>query len=84
MLIFHWATAALVLLAYLTSEGGASVRTDPPTTHIVLGLSVLSSFARPSANLSYGRGSNVATSIPSQPNRRFSRSFTELITFMCP
>src|SRR3981189_2375248 len=41
MLIFHWATPALVLLAYLTSEGGASVRTDPPTTHIVLGLSVL-------------------------------------------
>jgi cytochrome b561 len=41
MLTFHWLTAALVILAYLTSEGGAGVRADPPLTHIILGLSVL-------------------------------------------
>jgi cytochrome b561 len=37
----HWLTAALVLLAYLTSDGGARVRTEPQTLHVVLGLSVL-------------------------------------------
>ena len=38
---FHWLTAALVLLAYLTSDGGARVRTQPQTLHVILGLSVL-------------------------------------------
>jgi len=58
MLIFHWATAALMLLAYLTSEGGASVRTDPPTTHIVLGLSVLF-LTLPRLLLRYLRGVSI-------------------------
>jgi cytochrome b561 len=41
MLTCHWLTAVLVILAYLTSEGGAHVRADPPFIHIILGLSVL-------------------------------------------
>src|SRR6267154_1090407 len=41
MSTLHWLTAALVILAYLTSEGGTRVRADPPFTHIFLGLSVL-------------------------------------------
>ena len=41
MSIFHWLIAVLVILAYLTSEGGPRVRSNPPTVHILLGLSVL-------------------------------------------
>ncbi len=41
LLILHWTTAVLVLLAYFTSEGGAKVRHDPQTLHVIWGLSVL-------------------------------------------
>jgi len=39
---FHWATAALVIVAYVISDGGPDIRKDPPTAHILLGLAVLS------------------------------------------
>lgn len=41
LVVLHWLVAALILAAWLTSEGGRSVRTNPPTLHFVLGLSVL-------------------------------------------
>lgn len=37
----HWITAVLVLAAYVTSEGGHRVRTDPPLIHFTIGLAVL-------------------------------------------
>ena len=42
MAIFHWLIAVLVLLAYVTSEGGARIRLDPPIIHVALGLGALS------------------------------------------
>jgi cytochrome b561 len=41
MLTIHWLTAALVMLAYCTSEGETQVRTHSQTAHVILGLSVL-------------------------------------------
>ena len=41
LVILHWLVAVLILAAWLTSEGGSGVRTDPPTLHFVLGLAVL-------------------------------------------
>ncbi len=41
MAIFHWVTAALVIIAYVISESGPDIRKDPPFIHILLGLSVL-------------------------------------------
>jgi superoxide oxidase len=38
---FHWLMAILVILAYLTSEGGPDVRENIPTVHVLCGLSVL-------------------------------------------
>ncbi len=37
----HWITAALVLAAYLTGEGGSRIRTDPPYLHFTIGFSIL-------------------------------------------
>jgi superoxide oxidase len=42
MAIFHWLIAVLVVLAYVTSEGGAVIRLDPPIIHVAFGLGVLS------------------------------------------
>ena len=39
--IFHWLTAVLVIIAYVISESSPQIRSDPPTVHILLGLSVL-------------------------------------------
>jgi cytochrome b561 len=41
MIVLHWSTAALVAVAYLLSEGGPQVRTDPPLLHFAFGLAVL-------------------------------------------
>ena len=41
MILVHWTTALLVVAAYLTSEGGPRVRTDPPLLHMTLGVAVL-------------------------------------------
>jgi superoxide oxidase len=41
MIVLHWATALLVLAAWLTSEGGSHVRANPPLLHFSLGLAVL-------------------------------------------
>jgi cytochrome b561 len=41
MIVIHWVTAALILAAWLTAEGGREVRADPPLIHFTLGLSVL-------------------------------------------
>jgi cytochrome b561 len=41
MIVLHWTTALLVVAAYLTSEGGPRVRTDPPVLHMTLGVAVL-------------------------------------------
>lgn len=44
VIVLHWAMALLILVAYLTSEGGPHVRTNPPTLHFWLGMSVLALF----------------------------------------
>ena len=41
MIALHWATALLILAAYITAEGGRTVRLDPPVLHFLFGLSVL-------------------------------------------
>lgn len=41
MIVVHWLTALLVIVAYLTSEGGRHVRTDPPMLHFAAGVAVL-------------------------------------------
>ncbi|HEX4024668.1 MAG TPA: cytochrome b [Steroidobacteraceae bacterium] len=41
MMALHWATAVLVVAAYLLSEGGPRVRTHPPLLHFACGLAVL-------------------------------------------
>jgi cytochrome b561 len=41
LVAIHWLTALLVLIAYLTSEGGRRVRLDPPQWHFFLGFAVL-------------------------------------------
>jgi cytochrome b561 len=41
MIALHWATALLVLAAWLTSEGGSHVRANPPLLHFSHGLAVL-------------------------------------------
>ncbi len=41
MIVIHWLTAILVLVAYLLSEGGRHVRTDPPMLHFAAGIAVL-------------------------------------------
>ncbi len=41
MIAIHWLTAILVVTAYLLSEGGPRVRTDPPLWHFVCGIAVL-------------------------------------------
>ena len=41
MIVIHWLTAALVLVAYLVSEGGRRVRVDPPVLHFACGFAVL-------------------------------------------
>jgi cytochrome b561 len=41
MSTLHWLMAALVILAYATSEGDLNTHSDVPTVHILLGLSVL-------------------------------------------
>jgi len=40
MIALHWSTAIVVLLAYLLSEGGPGVRTDPPRWHFICGAAV--------------------------------------------
>ena len=37
----HWLTALLVVVAWLTAEGGRHARADPPYLHFTLGLAVL-------------------------------------------
>ncbi|WP_245410934.1 cytochrome b [Microvirga flavescens] len=41
MIAIHWATALLILGAWITSEGGRAVRANPPLLHFSLGLAVL-------------------------------------------
>ena len=41
MMMLHWATAALVVAAYLLSEGERQVRSNPPLWHFACGLAVL-------------------------------------------
>jgi cytochrome b561 len=41
IIALHWATAVLILAAWLTSEGGRQIRQNPPLLHFALGLSVL-------------------------------------------
>jgi cytochrome b561 len=41
MATVHWLTAALVLVAYFTSEGPRHVKADPPLLHFACGLAVL-------------------------------------------
>ena len=41
MIAIHWLTAALVVIAYLVSEGGRHVRANPPVLHFACGLAVL-------------------------------------------
>jgi cytochrome b561 len=41
LVVLHWLVAVLILAAWFTSEGGRSVRMNPPTLHFALGLSVL-------------------------------------------
>ncbi|MGH8144226.1 MAG: cytochrome b [Steroidobacteraceae bacterium] len=41
MMALHWATAALVVAAYLLSEGGRHIRVHPPLLHFACGLAVL-------------------------------------------
>jgi superoxide oxidase len=41
LIILHWLTAVLVVVAYLLSEGGPRIRLDPPTWHFATGFLVL-------------------------------------------
>lgn len=41
MIVLHWAAALLIVAAYITAEGGRSVKLDPPVLHFLLGMSVL-------------------------------------------
>ncbi len=41
MIAIHWLTAALVLVAYLVSEGSRHVRENPPVLHFACGFAVL-------------------------------------------
>jgi len=41
IIVIHWSTAVVLLLAYLLSEGGPGVRTDPPRWHCICGTTVL-------------------------------------------
>lgn len=41
LIILHWVMALLILVAWLTAEGGRQVRLDPPLLHFSLGLAVL-------------------------------------------
>src|SRR3954465_1919666 len=41
MVVLHWATALLILAAWITAEGGSHVRQNPPLLHFTLGLAVL-------------------------------------------
>jgi len=41
MIVIHWSTAVVLLLAYLLSEGGPGVRTDPPRWHFICGTTVV-------------------------------------------
>jgi cytochrome b561 len=41
LIIVHWLTAALILIAYFLSEGGPGVRLDPPRWHFITGMAVL-------------------------------------------
>jgi cytochrome b561 len=41
MIGLHWATVAVILVAYFLSEGGRGVRLHPPLLHFAFGLSVL-------------------------------------------
>lgn len=41
MILIHWLTAVLVLIAYIVSEGGRHVRADPPMLHFAMGMAAL-------------------------------------------
>lgn len=41
MITIHWSTAIVVVVAYILSEGGRTIRQDPPLLHFSLGLSVV-------------------------------------------
>ena len=41
MIAIHWSTAILVVVSYMLSEGGPTIRQDPPLLHFSFGLSVL-------------------------------------------
>jgi cytochrome b561 len=41
MMLLHWATVVLVLVAYFVSEGTRRVRIDPPLLHSAFGFAVL-------------------------------------------
>jgi cytochrome b561 len=41
IIVLHWATAVLIVAAWLTGEGGSHVRQNPPLLHFTLGLAVL-------------------------------------------
>jgi cytochrome b561 len=41
MIAIHWSTAIAVVVAYMLSEGGPTIRQDPPLLHFAFGLSVL-------------------------------------------
>jgi cytochrome b561 len=41
MIAIHWATALLIVAAWITSEGGRHVVDNPPLLHFSLGLAVL-------------------------------------------
>lgn len=41
MMFLHWTTAALLIVACLSSEGAREVRAAPPTLHFAVGLAVL-------------------------------------------
>jgi len=41
LIVLHWLTAVLVVVAYLLSEGGPRIRVDPPTWHFATGFLVL-------------------------------------------
>src|SRR5579862_4149898 len=41
MMLLHWATVVLVLVAYFLSEGARRVRIQPPLLHFAFGFAVL-------------------------------------------
>lgn len=41
MMILHWATVVLIVVAYFLSEGERRVHTHPPLLHVAFGLAVL-------------------------------------------